>query len=179
MAFRPKPKSEFGALTKYVKFIKTNFPVAQTIKPGNFYAYTYRFDKKSEPYNVLKFWDVMPFAFVYELHKNKENEKMFRAINFHHVPVRPRQLWLNRTVKITGEAFAENKRLHRLASWQRLYIMMKKISKKSVRQYYLKRMIQPRQIPNDRVEEVIKYYAKTYYGVSISQIEAQYLIFKI
>jgi len=179
MAFRPKPKSEFGVLAKYVKFIKDNFPRAKVIRPGEFYAYTYRFDKTQYPYSELKFWDVMPLVFVYELHKNKENEKMFRAINFHHAPVRPRQIWLNRTINLTGEAFERNKRLTRLASWQRLFVMMKKISKKTVRQYYLKRMIQPRHIPNDRVEEVIRYYARTYYGISISQVEAQYLIFRL
>ena len=179
MAFRPEPKKEFGNLSKYVKFLKSNFPVATTIRPGNFYAYTYRFDRKSEPYKVLKFWDVMPFTFVYELHRNKDNEKMYRGINFHHVPVRPRQIWLRKTINITGEAFEQNRKLIRLASWMRLFLMMKKLSRKSVRQYYIKRTLQPRLIPNDRVEEVIKYYAKTYYGIGISQVEAEYLLFRL
>jgi len=179
MPIRPEPKSEFGNLARYVRFVKDNFPIAKVIRPGNFYVCVYRFNRKTEPYSVLKFYDIYPFIFVYELHKNKDKDKMFRGINFHHVPIRSRKLWLGRTKRLIGESFDENKRLIRLAAWQRLFVMMKKLSKASVRQYYLKRVVQPRLVPNDRVDELLNYYAKTYYGVSINQIEAQYLLFRL
>lgn len=176
MAFRPEPKSEFGRLAKYIKFL-TQFPRATSIRPGNFYVYVYKFDKDND-FKVIKYWDLMPLIFAYEEYQSKDKNKMLRAINLHHSPVRPRQLWLAKAKKLMETKFETDSELTRIENWKPLFMMMKKIAKKTVRQYRKKRMVQVRRIPNDRVEEVIKYYARTYYGISIGRVEKDYLVFR-
>ena len=175
MAFRPQPASEFGRIAKYVKYLR-QFPRAGQVKPGNFYAYVYDFDKETEPYRVIKFWDTMPFTFVYEL--NAPIKGMYRGINFHHVPVRPRQIWLARANQLVEEDMRANKRLVRLSRWYILFHMLKKLSKKSVRNYYMERTHKLRRIPNDAVAQAMRYYANTYYGINISNVEKEYLKFR-
>jgi len=178
MAFRPKPKNYYGQVVKYVRYIK-QFPKANSILPGRMYAYFYMFDKDQD-FNLIKFWDLMPLTFMYENYKTKDGVKMSRGLNLHHAPVRPRQIWLSRAKKIVNENdFQDNTRLIMLAKWRRLYLMMMKFSKKSVRQYNIKNMRQVRQIPNDMIEETLKFYARTWYGINIGRVEKDYLIFRI
>lgn len=175
--YRPKPKSHYGQVVKYVKHLK-QFPRATRILPGNFYAYFYMFDR-TLPYNEIKYWDLMPLSFIYETYKTKDGEKMARGINLHHSPVRPRQIWLSRAKNIVNEDFDRNSRLIRLTRWRLLYLMMRKLSLKSVRQYNMMNMRQIRQIPNDMIEETLKFYAKTWYGINIGRVEKDYLVFRI
>jgi hypothetical protein len=175
--YRPTPKSEYGQIVKYVRFLK-QFPKATSILPGNFYAYFYMFNKDQE-YSVIKFWDLMPLTFAYENYKSKDNVLLMRGLNMHHAPIRPRQIWLARSKKLMGEGFDDNSRLLKIAKWRTLYLMMKKLSMVSVRQYNMKNMVQVRQIPNDRIDEALLYYSRTYYGINIGRIEKDYMIFRI
>ena len=177
MAYRPKPKSEFGQVAKYVKYLK-QFPKATSILPGNFYVYIYMFDRTLD-FNIIKFWDLIPLTFIYENYKTNDGVKMTRGINFHHVPIFPRKLWLSKAKQLVNEDFDRDSRLIRLAKWKRLYIMMKKLSKKSVRQYNLKSMRQVRRIPNNMIEETMNYYARTWYGINIGRVEKDYMVFRI
>ena len=175
--YRPTPKSEYGQIVKYVRFIK-QFPKATAIHRGCFYSYFYMFDKDQD-YSVIKFWDLMPLIFNYENYKTKDNVLMSRGINMHHSPIRPRQIWLARAKKLMGEGFQNDSRLVQIAKWRTLYLMMKKLSMISVRQYNMKNMVQVRQIPNDKIDEALLYYSRTFYGCGISQKEKAYLIYRI
>lgn len=174
---RDKPKSEFGQIGKYVKYLK-QFPRAISILPGNFYSYFYQFDETLD-FKIIKFWDLMPFTFIYENYTTKDRKKMSRGINLHHAPIHPRKLWLAQAKKLATANFENDSRLIRLAKWRTLYLMMKKLSKFSVRQYNIKSMRQVRIIPNDMVEQTLKYYARTYLGINIGRVEKDYLVFRI
>ena len=175
MAFRPQPKSEFGSLARYMNYLK-QFPRVGQVRPGCFYVYVYDFDKENNPYSVYRYWDVLPLTFVYEIHAPKK--KMFRGINFHHAPVRPRQIWLARVRNLIEEDLKKGKRLVRISSWYILFNLMKKLSKKSVRSYRMDRVSRLRKIPNNEIENVLRYYGKTYYGIDISRVEKDYLVFR-
>jgi len=175
---RPAPKSEFGQIAKYVRYLK-QFPRATSIKKGEFYAYFYKFDE-TLPFKTIKFWDLMPFTFIYENYSTKDGTKMSRGLNFHFLPVHVRKIWLSRAVKLLNENdFEDDNRLIRLAKWRTLYLMLKKASKFSVRQYNMKNMVQVRRIPNDMVNQTMNYYARTYYGINIGTTEKRYLVFRI
>lgn len=177
MPLRPKPKSRYASISSYVKYLK-QFPKANNIKIGRFYVYFYMFDK-SQDFSIIKFYDLMPFSFIYDFYKTKDGRKFIRGLNFHHANMLSRFIWLSRVRNLVNEDFENNNRLIRLAKWNRLFLLMKKLSKKTVRQYNIENIREIREIPNNMVEETLRFYARTHYGISINKVESEYLVYRI
>lgn len=173
MAVKPDPQL-FGQVKNYVKILKT-YRVNTDIKSGNFYSFIYKVDK-SRDYNVIKFYDLMPLIFFFDVHPKHKN--IIYGLNFHHLPLRARNLFLLRMKELMAENWDANKRLVRIAKFERLFIMFKKASKFAVRQYDLRNMRQIREIPNKDMENISQYYSKTHYGININNVEKNYLAYR-
>ena len=154
------------------------FKMTNRIYPGRFYAYNYNF-KKDYDWDDLKFYDYMPLTFIFEIDP-KTNTAL--GINFHHIPVRPRILWLNR-VKQIAEMFDEEIKIkdytkrpvYKISGldYPRVYKVLLK-SKIAIRRYKLNKIHYLRNIDIASIDEVMHYYAKTYVAVGISEIANRY-----
>lgn len=163
--------NDFRVLSSYIRYLLTNTRPAQMIRPFKFYAFDYAFDKETRPYEEIRFWDMMPLVFVFDAYKHKEGYNLV-GINFHHLPVISRQIWLSRIKKIQGDSFPNNRLLR--MTYKQLWKMFIKASRYGVRQYRIERATRIRVIENIQMDEVMKFYANTYYGATYRNIEANY-----
>lgn len=168
--------NKFSSIANYTKYIKQNFKTTATFRVGNFYSYFYLFDK-TLPFDTIKYYDLFPLVFVYEFRSDIKG--LFRGINFHHLPVEIRLEWFELINNMFTDDIKRNRILFRLADWNKLFRMFKRASKASVRQYYMQNIRELRKVPARNMKETLKYYAKTYYGVNISQVETKYLLTRI
>jgi len=165
----------YGNIAEYIKYLRS-FDKAGTIRPGYFYVYEYDF-MKHYPIEELKFYDYMPLTFVYKIVKGKDS-RYFQGLNFHHMPVKARQWWLNR-VKAMASIYFDKGGIRRLPGIN--YLVLEKIMRKGVfgvRNYKFESVRNLRAIPLEEVENIIRWYANTYYGVTIGQIQARYNSFR-
>ena len=172
----------YKSLPEYIKFLKTELPQpVNKIYPGRFYCYNYKFAMDNIPYSKLKFYDYMPLIYCFEV-------KQFGwvGINFHHMPVDARNFWLNKLIKLSEKVEeqiryvdVENKRLYKIPNFNypKCYMILKK-SKIAIRQYLTKRAKNLRPVPLWLIRDVMQFYARTYYGVGINQIDARYRAYR-
>ena len=168
------PKDQFGNLNQYINFLKT-FKKVGKILPGNFYSFVYVIDR-TQDYERIKFYDLMPLIFVTTFNTKT---KTFTGINLHHLPVDVRKVWIDTLKKFQLNSFSKNKRLLTMADYDKLYLMFRKATKFSVRQYSLTEIRGLRRLENTDIDTAINFYSKTYYGANISMVEKKYLKFRI
>jgi len=166
-------RATYGVLQRYIEHLK-QFPRTRIMRPGYFYAFTYKIDR-TLPYEKIKFYDLMPFVFSYDKYKDKGDNDMIRGLNFHHLPIAARQFWLDRVMEVSKEQINEDKRLLRLIRYQRLHFLYKKAANACTRHYRMNRIFAMRRIPNTAVEETLKFYARTYYGINIGIVEKNFI----
>jgi hypothetical protein len=167
---------QFGVLKNYTKFLKDNFSKTKRMMVGNFYTFTYWFEKDQD-FNTIKYYDFMPLIFFFGI--NEKHKNLYQGINFHHLPLQARKIYMEKMKSLVTEDFDNDRRLVRLARYTALFKMFRKATKFSTRQYEVANMRDIRKIPNTMVEEALQYYAKTYYGINISNVEKKYLAFRI
>lgn len=162
-------------INQYIQFLRKNFKRESAVRTGFMYSYNYLFtdadDFEDKKYDDVKFYDFNPLTFVYEI---KPKTKTFFGINFHHMPIQPRLLWLNRVKKLNERPF-EKEGANRLFGMR--YNVLKLLFKKStvaVRQYHFTRVKELRIVPNVDWETVMNIYSRTYYGVRLNDIENRY-----
>ena len=162
---------KFGVLNEYIKHIRT-FKFNKIIRNGFLYTYKYLFIKnptfRSQPFSKVKFYDFWPATFVFEV---KPKTKTFFGINFHHMPVRARKIWLFRISKAKQKP--ERIRI--------LYSRLKRLDKKStfaVRQYRMDRGFEYRRIPFADWNFLFNFYARTYFGTTVDNVAARYRRFR-
>lgn len=165
----------FGSIRNYNEFLRS-FPRMQRLFRGNFYAFTYDFDL-NQRFEKIKYWDLVPLIFVTGRIKSKKN--IIQGINFHHLPINIRLVYLNLIKKISTAEFENDRRLVRLAKYEALFKMFRKATKFGVRNYDMRNIKGLRKVPNSNIEEALRYYARTYYGINISNVEKNYLMFRI
>jgi len=177
-------KTNYGNIKAYMDYLKT-FKLTQSIFPGRFYTYNYKF-RKDYDWDDLKFYDFMPLAFIFEIDPQTNSAI---GMNFHHMPVKARILWLNRLKKLAGqweklqvtdkEAFGfktqSNRPVYKITglNYPRVYKILMK-SKIAIRRYKLDKMFYLRNIDIGSLDEAMNYFAKTYVAVDINAIKSRY-----
>ncbi len=178
MADKPK----YSHIRDYKQYLE-RFPRTGALKVGSFYSYAYNFQLNYE-WDELKFYDHMPLTFIFAI-DTEHNHAI--GINFHHMPVRPRLLWLNR-VKTIAKHVQEEIQIRGLGgrpvykisglNYPRVYKVLAK-SKIAIRRYRLNEIRFLRKIDVRFIDEVMRYYARTWLGVNIDQIRNRYLKYKV
>ena len=164
-------EGDYKVLMNYVRYIKKNCRSAQMIRPFRFYTFDYAFDKETKPYDTIRFWDMKPLVFVFDAYKYDHGIN-FVGINFHHIPVISRQIWLARIKKVQGTKFFDNQFLR--MTYNHLWRMFIKVTRYATRQYRLERTSKIRVVENDQMDDMMKFYANTYYGATYQNIVANY-----
>ncbi len=168
-------------LMDYINVLKT-LKDATTIRAGYFYCYKYFFHQHY-PIEELKFYDWHPFIFCFGVRNPKANfEKgtgqYFYGLNFHHMPVAARRYWLSK-IQNMAKVYFEKGGYRRIPAidYDNLLNIMKK-AKIGVRQYRFEAVQDLKQVSLDELDYLMEFYATTYYGVSIKQIQSRYKTFK-
>lgn len=170
---------KYSDISEYFKFLNYSFERTNNIQVGKFYSFTYHFDFWKYGWDNVKFYDWYPFSFIFEINAEKNYAV---GLNFHHIPLIPRQIWLKRVLKL-GSSIGSKVRIVQFGgrpvfkisglNYPLVYKVLRK-SKIAIRRYNLHKMEDIRAIPIKYVEETLRYYAKTYYGVGINQIWRRY-----
>lgn len=165
-------------INEYILYLRKTYKRNNNLKIGQMYSYQYLFNKapnfdKQDP-NKIKFYDFYPITFVFDI--DFDNDTLF-GLNFHHLPVKSRMMWLDRTKKISEIQFAKPG-VNRIPALR--YPQLKAMFRKSVfgiRQYKMERFRDLRIIPNEKWEEVFDFYSRTYYGVTLRAVANKYRTF--
>jgi len=171
---------DYGRIVEYNNFLKT-FPRASKIQTGYFYTYSYEF-KTNYPKSELKYYDFKPLCFIFKRFKFERKVEKTQGVcsvglNFHHLPIKARQWWLNK-IKVVAFKYFEKGGIIKIPGLNEdtLPRIMKK-SSFGFRNYDEINISNLRQIRLEDLDEVMKFYGKTYYGVTIKQIQAKYANF--
>jgi hypothetical protein len=167
-------KQNFSKLVDYIKLLNSLKP-ASTLRSGYFYCYKYYF-YKHYPKEELKFYDYYPLIFCFSVYKAKK--EYFYGLNFHHMPVAARRYWMSKFKRIASAYFKKGgyTRIPAIDYGALLKIMKK--AKFGVRLYRFEAVRDLRQVSLDELNYLMKWYARTYYGVTIKQVQAKYNNFK-
>lgn len=171
----------FTSLMLYLHELK-KLKKASTIRGGYFYAYKYFFHK-TYPYEELKFYDWYPLIFCFgirqpEVNFTKDSGQYFYGLNLHHIPVAARRYWLSRVKQIASKQFETGGyKILPIRNYEQLLKAMKK-AKIGVRKYRFEAVKDLRKVSLDEIDGLMEWYSKTYYGVTINEIQARYRNFK-
>lgn len=167
-------------VNEYLKYIKENFKTVGNVSAGKFFCFFYNFSREYK-WSELKFYDFFPLSFIFE-----RDGKYAIGMNFHHVPERPRHIWIDRVRKISkhldeqimikGLGGRPVYKIYNL-NYPRVYKILMK-SKIAIRRYRLDRISQLRAVDLAQLDETMKWVSKTYMGVTIKQIQQRYLNYK-
>lgn len=159
-------KNPYASIKEYFTYVNEVSERSNKFLPGFFYAYEYRFPH-DKPFKELKFYDKYPLIFL--IGKGK-GANTYIGLNFHQIPVRSRLIWLTRFNKIAG-ILNEDERAYMY--YESIKSMYKKATH-GVRVYRLDRVFTLRRIDSTKMYDISRFYAKTYYGVSIEAINIRY-----
>ena len=167
--------TNYASLPEYINYINNTCVTDSKILTGAFYVYVYNFST-DYPYGKLKFYDKMPLTFVVDTFTNK-GKSYFIGLNLHHMPVKERVKWYRRiNLVIKVEQFLKFKRKIDRATWlnyKRIVSLFKR-SKLITRKYRTDRVLKLKKAPFTKISEILKYYAKTYYGATIAEVSQKY-----
>lgn len=135
--------------------------------PGYFYAYEYHFDKTDKDFSELKFYDKFPL--IYLISKGP-TDNTYYGLNFHQIPVRSRLLWLTKFDKIAEILQEDQRAVYRYKFLKAMFIK----AVFGVRMYRIDRIVKLRRVDSTKMYDLSRFYAKTYYGASIEQINIRY-----
>jgi len=165
----------FNDLAEYRRKILSYSKVATgTIRPGNMYAYGYEFDETKYSDDIIKFFDHMPLSFIVQVIPKHD---IVQGVNLHHMPLQIREMWFKRIKLVTkiGNLLRLGKKVDRISwiNYQRMNMIFRE-SKYAVRNYKIDNIRDLRLIALEDVEELLQYYAQTYYSTSYPQIVSQF-----
>ncbi len=172
-------KPRYSSLNDYLRFIQNNLKPVKTIKVGQWYQFNYFFHinpdfSKVKP-ELKKTYDFFPCDLCVSI---SPRSKSFICVNLHRLPVKSRQIFISRLKKAFGESKFEKDPI-RLPG-----VNFKKLTKYllklgcTIRRYRMSRVHQLRLINSDAIEEIIKFYANTYYRGNIKTIQNLYNNYK-
>jgi hypothetical protein len=145
------------------------------MRTGYMYAFYYDFDVTDYSNDIVRYFDHLPLAFITQV-ISKHN--MMQGINLHHMPLKIREMWHQRIkfVARIGQMLRLGRKIDRMSwlNYQRMVIIFRD-SKYAVRNYKIGNIKDVRQIPLDQIDELMQYYAQTYYGASYSQMVSQFV----
>jgi hypothetical protein len=163
-----KGLGHLGHYKKYIEF----FDRASIVLSGYMYAYYYMFQRKGVPQEKLRFYDWWPLTFVFQV---DFKERRFYGLNFHHLPVRTRLIWLARIKRLYAAKFPTDEIKRNFLTPKRIPMTYKRLvlilikSKYGIRQYRMDRVRKLRIVPNTQWEQAMRYFSKTYYRVTYEQ----------
>lgn len=149
-------------------FPRTNYP-----RVGRFLSFFYRFHLnplyKKHP-ELKKYLDFLPFDLCIAVQPKK---KLFMCVNFHALPVKTRQIFIARLKKTYEINFEKEKVLIPGINYRKLFRYLRKIGV-AIRQYRMDRVALMREVPGDKIDLTMKYYANFYYRTNIQGITSRY-----
>jgi hypothetical protein len=160
----------------YLDFIK-QFPRSPKPRVGKFICFTYNFH--TNPYYIdhpekKKYLDFQPFDLVIAVRPQKGT---FMCVNFHHLPVITRQIFLAKLKKDYTANFENEDRRRTVIpgiNYKKLFKYLKKIGV-AVRCYRFERVMSLREVPVDMIDETMKFYANFYYKSNYKAIVTRYV----
>lgn len=162
------------SIVEYKDFVMDRAERARAIHVGHFYTFHYRFYTHYPP-EELKYYDYFPLVFIFERRKTKEGKIVYYGLNFHHMPVRSRQIWLARINKIYGNSLENGDRITRFG-YRDLFALFKK-SIGSIRQYRQEGILNLYRIPTPELRDIMTQATDTYYGVTLAEVRTKYQAF--
>ena len=143
---------------KYISF----FPPAKSIALGFLYTYNYNFDVTGD-FDKIRHYDWMPVCLCYKI---RPEVNTFFGLNFHHLPVKARTVWLARAKRLWGKKFPTrgknvNTPMKVNVSYTRILSILYG-AKLGVRQYRFDRVNDIRIVPNSQWYTLFRYHANTY-----------------
>ena len=136
---------------------------------GYMYTFNYQFiwNKKFPDIDIgiKRFYDYYPVTFIF---KENRKAKSYYGLNFHHLPVASRRIWLSR---VATRFKADNNRI--FAKYEQIKPLFYK-STYAVRQYQWKRIRHLRMIPYKKWGEILEFTPRTYFAASLKEVEMQY-----
>lgn len=160
----------------YLDFI-AQFPRMPKPRVGRFVCFTYNFH--TNPYYIdhpekKKYLDFQPFDLVIAVRPKKGT---FMCVNFHHLPVITRQIFLAKLKKDYDSSFDRPKALIPGINYKKLFKYLKKIGV-AVRNYRFERVMALREVPSNMIDETMRFYANFYYKSTYKAIVNRYLEYK-
>ena len=159
--------NNYTSIRKYFDYVNSVSTVTNKFIPGYFYSYEYRYDRKDKTYFDLKFYDRFPLVFLIG---KGPGENTYIGLNFHQIPVRSRLIWLTKFDKICDILKEDVRAVYR-------YEFLKAMFKKAtfgVRVYRVDRVFKLRKIDSREMQEISRFYSKTYHGANIDLIDMRY-----
>jgi hypothetical protein len=174
----PKDDIRLKRLPSYIKYTREQGEPATIVLPGYFYTYNYRFNLNPNfhklDFDEVRFYDWFPLTFIYDGYKNKEGKLVYRGLNFHHLPVRARRLWLTRLRKYIGEdELDNNERIIKMIDYKPLFYLFRKATF-GIRNYRRERMFNIRKVPTHLIDDYMSFASKTYFAATLSQVGLNY-----
>jgi hypothetical protein len=159
------------SVNDYVEHINSTYPKAQYPQIGKIYTFGYlfhqspSFDRKNV--KEIKFYDFYPATFVFDV---DVKQHLFHGFNLHIIPPSARSRWIELINTFVTKDKLDPKK----------FIILKhlfKISSFAMRQYYMRRVKNFREVPVDKWHEMFNMYANTTFGATTAEISAKYLSF--
>lgn len=169
-------------LPSYLKFVREQGVETNILRPGYFYTYNYRFDLNPHfpklSYDEVRFYDWYPLVFIYDVYREKKtNNLVYRGLNFHHLPVRSRRLWLTRLKKyIDHDEIEEDTKIKPLVDYSNLRSLFIKATF-GIRNYRRDRMFNIQRVPNYKLDSYLGFAAKTYFASTLAEVGLNYKSF--
>ena len=167
--------TNYASLTEYIDYINNTCTPDSRILTGAFYVYVYKFSL-DYPNKILKFYDKMPLTFVTDTF-TENGKSYFIGLNLHHMPVKERIRWYRRiSLVIRVEQFIRLKRRIDRVTWLNYKRIVSLFNKSNLmaRKYRVDRVLKLKKVPFNKVREMLNFYARTYYGVSIAEVSQKY-----
>lgn len=166
-------------LPSYLKYTREQGEETSLVRPGFFYTYNYRFNLNPMfpklSFEEIRFYDWFPLSFIYDAYKEKATGKLvYRGLNFHHLPVRARRLWLTRLRKVIGEdEFNEDMQIHQMVDYDKLFYLFRKATF-GVRNYRRERMFNIKRVSHNKIDDYMSFASKTYFSSTLTQVGLNY-----
>jgi hypothetical protein len=130
------------------------------------------FDRTS--FEETRFYDWFPLCFIYDAYKSKDHELIYRGLNFHHIPVRARRLWMTRLRKFIGDdELNDDERIKQMIQYKELFYLFRKATF-GIRQYRRDRMFEIRRVPANKLDDYMSFASKTYFSATLSEVGLNY-----
>jgi hypothetical protein len=163
-------ETELSGLRNKVHYLKVMsfLTPANIIRNNLFFAYNYKFQTRGVPFKKLAFYDWFPLVYVFDV---SYGTRHFRALNFHHLPVRLRLIWLTRVKRLYKAKFPTDpkkrnydKPIQIPLSYRRIVSLLYQ-STFAVRQYRMDRVRLLKVVSNNEIDHLLLYHSNTYYAV--------------
>lgn len=171
-----KVKLKYSNAKEYLNFI-SHFPRLAYPRVGRFICFTYNFH--TNPFyqkhpEKKKYLDFQPFDLCIAV---RAKNKTFLCINFHALPVKTRQILMAKLRKDYSKNFEKPKVLIPGINYKKLFRYLRRIGV-AVRAYRFERVMLLREVPEEKIEDTVKFYANFYYNSNYNAIVKRYNEYK-